>query len=111
MCELLFNYNLLNINLVGSDDSYKVSTSLEVVVESHSFTIHNVDVASFNNCTASIDELVGCIAFDVAEVDADTLNSIITTDKVTGTANADAEISFIYQVSETTTEDAEGGES
>ena len=44
-------------------------------------------------------------------VDADTLNSIITTDKVTGTANADAEISFIYQVSETTTEDAEGGES
>jgi len=40
-------------------------------------------------------------------VDADTLNSIITTDKVSGIANGDAKISFIYQVTDTATE--EGG--
>lgn len=42
-------------------------------------------------------------------VDADTLNSIITTDKVTGRANADAKISFIYQVTDTEATE-EGGE-
>ena len=69
--DILFNNNLLNINLVAVDDSYEICASGEVMVEHLVFTISYIDVASFNYCAVCIDNLVGCITLNVAEVDAE----------------------------------------